>query len=252
MSTICALSASCAWLSTSLSHAVFTAQNGYWLDNPVIVNKFLPAVLDTIFMTAASSFFGVLFGLPLGLILVATSRNGLWSAWGGARIIYQVLGFIVNVGRSLPFVILMIAVIPLTRFIMGTTLGWQAAIVPLTLAAVPFFARLVESNILGVDAGKIEAAKMSGASAQQIMWGVQVREALPALIQSVTVLVISLIGYSAMAGALGTGGLGYLALSYGYTQFMADVMVVTVIGILVLVMIVQALGDMLSRLVDHR
>ncbi|MDU1881943.1 MAG: L-serine ammonia-lyase, iron-sulfur-dependent, subunit alpha, partial [Eggerthella sp.] len=157
-----------------------------------------------------------------------------------------------KVGRSLPFVILMISIIPFTRLLVGTSLGWKAAVVPLTLAAAPFFARLVESNVQGVESGKLEAAKMAGASNWQIMLGVQVREALPSLIQSITVTLISLIGYGAMAGTLGTGGLGALAMNYGYTRFMGDVMLIVVIDILLIVVIVQWVGDMLSRLVDHR
>ena len=191
-------------------------------------------------------------GLPIGLLLVATAPAGLLSGSKVARVLYAVLGFIVNVGRSLPFIILMISIIPFTRLLVGTTLGWKAAVVPLTLAAAPFFARLVESNVQGVESGKLEAAKMAGASNWQIMMGVQVREALPALIQSVTVTLISLIGYGAMAGTLGTGGLGALAINYGYNLFMGDVMLIVVIDILLIVVIVQWLGDMLSRLVDHR
>ena len=143
-------------------------------------------------------------------------------------------------------------IIPFTRLLVGTSLGWKAAVVPLTLAAAPFFARLVESNVQGVESGKLEAAKMAGASNWQIMLGVQVREALPSLIQSITVTLISLIGYGAMAGTLGTGGLGALAMNYGYTRFMGDVMLIVVIDILLIVVIVQWVGDMLSRLVDHR
>ena len=203
-------------------------------------------------MSLWSGLFSILLGLPIGLLLVATAPAGLLSGTKVTRVLYAVLGFIVNVGRSLPFVILMISILPFTRLLVGTTLGWKAAVVPLTLAAAPFFARLVESNVQGVESGKLEAAKMAGASNWQIMMGVQVREALPALIQSVTVTLISLIGYGAMAGTLGTGGLGALAINYGYNQFMGDVMLIVVIDILLIVVIVQWLGDMLSRLVDHR
>ena len=203
-------------------------------------------------MSLWSGLFSILLGLPIGLLLVATAPAGLLSGSKVTRVLYAVLGFIVNVGRSLPFVILMISILPFTRLLVGTTLGWKAAVVPLTLAAAPFFARLVESNVQGVESGKLEAAKMAGASNWQIMMGVQVREALPALIQSVTVTLISLIGYGAMAGTLGTGGLGALAINYGYNQFMGDVMLIVVIDILLIVVIVQWLGDMLSRLVDHR
>ena len=226
--------------------------SGRWFSNPVITNNLLDATLETIYMSLWSGFFSILLGLPIGLLLVATAPAGLLSGSKIARVLYSVLRFIVNVGRSLPFVILMISILPFTRLLVGTTLGWKAAVVPLTLAAAPFFARLVESNVQGVESGKLEAAKMAGASNWQIMMGVQVREALPALIQSVTVTLISLIGYGAMAGTLGTGGLGALAINYGYNQFMGDVMLVVVIDILLIVVIVQWVGDMLSRLVDHR
>ena len=226
--------------------------SGRWFSNPVITNNLLDATLGTIYMSLWSGLFSILLGLPIGLLLVATAPAGLLSGSKVTRVLYAVLGFIVNVGRSLPFVILMISILPFTRLLVGTTLGWKAAVVPLTLAAAPFFARLVESNVQGVESGKLEAAKMAGASNWQIMMGVQVREALPALIQSVTVTLISLIGYGAMAGTLGTGGLGALAINYGYNQFMGDVMLIVVIDILLIVVIVQWLGDMLSRLVDHR
>ena len=229
-----------------------TDSSGRWFSNPVITNNLLDATLETIYMSLWSGLFSILLGLPIGLLLVATAPAGLLSGSKVARVFYAVLGFIVNVGRSLPFVILMISIIPFTRLVVGTTLGWKAAVVPLTLAAAPFFARLVESNVQGVESGKLEAAKMAGASNWQIMMGVQVREALPALIQSVTVTLISLIGCGAMAGTLGTGGLGALAINYGYNQFMGDVMLIVVIDILLIVVIVQWLGDMLSRLVDHR
>lgn len=219
-----------------------------WLDNPAITREMLPATLETLGATLLSSFFTVLLGLPLGLALVATQKQGL----APQPVVNKVLGFIVNVGRSIPFIILAVAIIPFTRLIAGTSFGWQATCVPLTVSAVPFFARLVESNIMSVAQGKIEAAKMMGATRTQIMWGVQVREALPTLVQSITVLVVTLIGYSAITGAFGGGGLGRLAINYGYTQFQPDTMLVSVVVIAAIVIIIQALGDMLSRWVDHR
>lgn len=222
--------------------------SGQWFDNTVITHDFWPATIETLQMSLSATVLSVIFGTIIGLILVGTAPGGLFTN----RTAYQIIGVIVNIGRSIPFVILMIALIPFTRFIAGTTLGWQATVIPLTVAATPFFARLVESNIMGVDDGKVEAAQMMGASRRQIMTGVLLREALPALIQSITVLTISIIGFSAMAGVLGAGGLGALALNYGYQQFMNDVMLLTVIGIIVIVEIIQVIGDMLSRLVDHR
>lgn len=219
-----------------------------WFDNPVISELLWPATAQTLGMTLITAVFTVLVGLPLGLVLVSTSSVGLTPMRG----LYQTLSLVVNIGRSFPFIILMITLIPFTRLVVGTSLGWYAATVPLTVAAIPFFARLVESNIMGVDPGKVEAAQMMGASRMQIMLGVQVREALAPLIQSVTVLLVTLIGYSAVAGAVGGGGLGDLAITYGYVQWQTDVMVITVVLLVVIVEVFQVVGDMLSRLVDHR
>lgn len=224
------------------------AADGQWLDTPAIKEAFWPSVWQTLAMTAWATVITVVIGTPLGLFLVSTARGGLTPN----RVANQILGFIVNVGRSIPFIILLIAILPFTRFVVGTTLGWKAAVVPLSVGAIPFFARLVETNVRGVSAGKIEAAHMMGASRWEIMFGVQVREALPALIDSVTVLAVTLIGYSAIAGVLGGGGLGQLAMNYGYNRFQGDVMLVSVVGIVIIVQIVQVVGDMLSRLVDHR
>ncbi len=224
------------------------AEKPTWWDNPTIQQKFWPAVWETLLMVGFSSLLTVALGLPLGLLLASSSKGGLKPR----PAFNQVAGVVVNVVRSFPFMILIIAMIPFTRMVLGTALGWKATVVPLVVGAVPFFARLVESNVLAVDPGKIEAAEMMGASTFQIEWGVQVREALPALIQSVTVLVITLIGYSAMAGVVGGGGLGSLAINYGYHQWQNDVMILTVIAIVVIVQVVQMVGDILSRLVDHR
>ena len=224
------------------------AEKPTWWDNPTIQQKFWPAVWETLLMVGFSSLLTVALGLPLGLLLASSSKGGLKPR----PAFNQVAGVVVNVVRSFPFMILIIAMIPFTRMVLGTALGWKATVVPLVVGAVPFFARLVESNVLAVDPGKIEAAEMMGASTFQIEWGVQVREALPALIQSVTVLVITLIGYSAMAGVVGGGGLGSLAINYGYHQWQNDVMILTVIAIVVIVQVIQMVGDILSRLVDHR
>lgn len=237
-----------------LSNQILTlaASDNTWWNNPALTENLGKATLETIYMSLTSQLFTILIGVPIGLALVATGPGGLYRQHPIAKLLYSIIGFMVNIGRSIPFVILMIAIIPLTRLIVGTSLGWQAAVVPLSLAAAAFFARLVESNIQSIETGKIEAAQMAGASPVQIMFGVQIREALPTLIQSVTVSLISIIGYGAMAGVLGTGGLGALALNYGYNQFMTDVMVVTVVILLIIVWAVQMIGDMLSRLVDHR
>ncbi len=236
--------------STSLSAVVTaaTSESQTWFNNPVLLRKFWPAVWETLGMVGVSTVITVLLGLPLGLLLASSSSGGLKPR----RTLNQIVGAAVNVVRSFPFMILIIALIPLTRLIAGKAIGWQAMVVPLVVGAVPFFARLVETNVTSIEPGKIEAAQMMGASTAQIEWGVQVREALPGLVQSATLLFITLIGYSAMAGAVGGGGLGALALNYGYQQWMDDVMIVTVFAIIVIVQMAQMMGDMISRLVNHR
>lgn len=219
-----------------------------WGDNPALTQKFLPTIGETLLMTFFSTLFTAVLGTPLGLLLAQTSKNGLTPN----RSVNQVVGTLVNVVRSFPFVIGIIMLIPFTRLVVGTSLGWQATVVPLVILAIPFFARLVESNIQAVDPGKVEAAQMMGATNRQIRWGVQVREAMPALVQSATVLTITLIGYSAMAGVVGGGGLGQMAINYGYNRWQTDVMISTVVAIIVIVEAVQLIGDMVSRLVDHR
>lgn len=219
-----------------------------WFDNPVIQNKLVSATLETLEMTLVSGTLTIVFGLLLGLALVTTGKHGQHAN----PLVHQVLSQVVNIGRSMPFIILMVAITPLTRLIAGTSLGWQAACVPLTIGAIPFYARLVESAISNVDHGKVEAALMMGASGRQITWGVLVREALPTLIHAATVTLITLLSYSAMAGTVGGGGLGVLAVNYGYNRYMYDVMIITVVLIIVIVAIIQVIGEMLSRLVDHR
>jgi len=218
------------------------------LTNRVITEQLPEATLQTLYMTGLSTVVTILVGLPLGLALVVTAPGGLRPA----RTLNGVLSVVVNVGRSIPFIILMVAILPLTRLLTGTTYGWRSAVVPLAVAAIPFFARLVENAVREVSPGKVEAAQMVGASRLGIVGGVLVREALPALVGGVTVTVITLISYSAMAGALGAEGLGALAVNHGYQRFQTDVMVVTVVVIIVLVQLIQMLGDRVVRLVDHR
>ena len=218
------------------------------LTNRVITEQLPEATLQTLYMTGLSTVVTILVGLPLGLALVVTAPGGLRPA----RTLNSVLSVVVNVGRSIPFIILMVAILPLTRLLTGTTYGWRSAVVPLAVAAIPFFARLVENAVREVSPGKVEAAQMVGASRLGIVGGVLVREALPALVGGVTVTVITLISYSAMAGALGAEGLGALAVNHGYQRFQTDVMVVTVVVIIVLVQLIQMLGDRVVRLVDHR
>ena len=219
-----------------------------WLDNPALTKQFVPAIFDTLMMTGLSTVFAVIIGTLLGLVLVQTGKGGLTPNKG----IYQALSFVVNLVRSLPFIIGIIMLIPVTRLIVGTSSGSLATVVPLVILSAPFFARLVESNLLAVDPGKIEAAQMMGASNRQIRWGVLIREAMPSLIQSITTLAITLIGYSAMAGAVGGGGLGQMAINYGYNRWQDDVMISTVIAIIVIVQVIQLIGDFVSRRLDHR
>ncbi len=169
-----------------------------WGDNPALTQQFLPALTETLLMVFFGTLFTVLIGLPLGLLLVQTSKTGLTPN----KTINQIVGLIVNVGRSFPFLILIIVLLPVTRFVMKNATTWPGATFPLVIGAIPFFARLVETNLLAVDNGKVEAALMAGASNRRIRWSVLVHEALPGIIQSVTVLAITLVGYSAMAGVV--------------------------------------------------
>ncbi|GEA86702.1 methionine ABC transporter permease [Cellulomonas cellasea] len=216
--------------------------------SPVIQEKLPEATLETLSMVGLSSLLTAVLGLPLGLLLAATARGGLTSN----ALVNRVVGLVANVVRSVPFLILMIAVIPFTRLLVGTSLGWEAAVVPLTIGAVPFFARLVETSVREVSPGKVEAARVIGATRFGIVAQVLVREALPALVASLTVTVIALVGYSAMAGVIGGGGLGALAISYGYQRFDPPVMVACVVVIVLIVVVVQAVGDAVARRLDHR
>ncbi len=219
-----------------------------WFDNRAIQQQLWPATLETLYTTFWATLFTVIFGLLVGVAAVLTSPGGLApSAW-----LHRVLGVIINVGRSIPYIILAFLLMNVTRFVVGSYIGWKAAVFTLTIAAIPFFARIVETALLQVDGGKIEAARMMGATRTRIMFDVVVREALPALIQSTTVLIITLISYGAMAGAIGGGGLGQLAMNHGFQRNQVDVTVITVVVIILIVQAVQMAGDMLSRLVDHR
>jgi D-methionine transport system permease protein len=198
---------------------------------------------ETIYMTLASTLCACLMGLPLGAFLYNASPVGL----SPRRVAYAVISRVVNVLRSFPFLILMIALIPLTRFVVGTSIGPTAVIVPLSIAAAPFVARLVESALSEVDAGVVTAAVAMGSTNFQIIRKVLIPEAMPALVSGLALTIINLIGYSAMAGAIGGGGLGALAINYGYYRFRTGVMVAAVIVILLLVEIVQLAGTLVSR-----
>ncbi|WP_194912793.1 methionine ABC transporter permease [Catenulispora rubra] len=206
------------------------------------------ATLETVQMVGWSALFTVLIGLPVGLLLVLTDRGGLLANLPANK----ALGTVVNVGRSLPFIILLIAITPFTRGIVGTTIGVDAAIVPLAVGAVPFFARLVETAVREVDRGLIEASAAMGASHLATVRKVLLPESLPALVSGLTTTVVALVGYSAMAGAIGGGGLGDLAIRYGYQRFENGLMIATVVLLIVLVQIVQWLGDFAAKRLAHR
>ena len=213
-----------------------------------IINLLIQGFLETVQMTVISTVAAVLLGVPLGVILVITSRGHIMQN----EAVNKVLGAIVNATRSIPFIILMVAIIPFTRLVAGTSIGTTAACVPLTLAAIPFLARLVETAIKEVNGGVIEAAQSMGATPLQIIWKVLLPEALPTLIDNITVLIVNLISYSAMAGAIGGGGLGDIAIRYGYQRFQGDVMLATIVILIVLVQVIQSLGDYLSRKVNKK
>ena len=206
------------------------------------------ATWQTIYMVVVSGLIGTVLGLPLGVLLATSKRGELLSA----PVANSVLGLVVNALRSIPFIILVVAIIPFTRMIAGTSIGTTAAIVPLTLAAAPFIARIVETAIREVEGGLIEAARAMGATPGQIIAKVLLPEALPGIVLGLTLAMVSLIGYSAMVGAVGGEGLGDLGIRYGYQRFMPDVMLAVVVILIVLVQGVQSLGEWIARRLDHR
>jgi D-methionine transport system permease protein len=216
--------------------------------SPEIISYLISATGETLYMVAVAAALGTLLGLPLGVFL-ATSRAGEIAA---APFANRGIGAVVNATRSTPFIILVVAIIPFTRLIAGTSIGTTAAIVPLTIAATPFIARIVESAIREVDPGLIEAARAMGATPLQIVRKVLVPEARPSIVLGLTLSVVSLIGYSAMVGAVGGGGLGDLGIRYGYQRFMPEVMAAVVIILIALVQTVQSAGDALARRLDRR
>jgi D-methionine transport system permease protein len=216
--------------------------------SPEIVQLIAWSTLDTLIMVGLSGLLGTLFGLPLGVFLATSRANELFPSPAANRI----LGFIVNATRSTPFIILVVAIVPLTRLIVGTSIGTRAAVVPLTIAAIPFIGRVVEAAIREVDQGLVEAARAFGASPLQIVRKVLLPEALPALTLALTLTLVSLLGYSAMVGAVGGGGLGDLGIRYGYQRFMPEVMAAVVLVLIVLVQGVQSLGETIARRLDKR
>ena len=208
-----------------------------------LLDLLIPSINETLYMVFISTVFTVILGLPLGILLVITREDSVLPNSN----IYNSLSILINITRSIPFVILMIFIIPFTRLVVGSSIGTNAAIVPLVVAAIPLFARLVEGSILEVNPGVIEAGVSMGASPLEIVLKILIPEAMPSLVLNVTVTIINIIGYSAMAGAVGGGGLGYLAIGYGYHRFQTDVMFATVIILIILVQLIQISGNKISN-----
>lgn len=217
-------------------------------DLPITWDDLWTALLQTLEMVAVSGLIGFLAGLPLALLLVATAPGGIWPQSAANRL----LGLLVNGVRSVPFIILLVALIPLTRLITGTSIGTGAAIVPLAIGATPYFARIAEVSLREVDPGLVEAVRAMGGSRLSVMWEVLIPEALPGLIAGFVVTLVTLIGSSAMAGAVGAGGLGDLGIRFGYDEFSTPVIIIVVAILIVLVCGVQFLGDRLAARFDHR
>ncbi len=206
------------------------------------------AIRDTLVMVGVSAVIALLVGIPLALVLVTTTRGGIFER----PAVNTTLGALVNAFRSTPFIILLVALLPLTRLLIGTTIGVGAAIVPLSIAAIPFFARVAEVSLREVDRGLIEAAQAMGAERRHIIWHVLLPEALPGILGGFTITVVAMIGSSAMAGAVGAGGLGGLAIRYGYQRFDTTVMVTVIVLLIIIVTVVQFVGDRLVRRLTQR
>lgn len=205
-------------------------------------------IWETLFMTFASSAISYLIGIPLGIILVITDKDGICPF----PVLQKILGLIINLLRSIPFMILLIMLLPFTRVIVGTTLGAKAVVPPLVVAAAPYIARMVESSFKEVDAGVIEAAQSMGATTGQIVWKVLLPEAKPSLLVGAAISITTILGYSAMAGFVGGGGLGTIAINYGYYRYQTDMMLVTVVILVIIVQIIQETWMKLSKISDKR
>ena len=213
------------------------------------VTQFPMALWETFYVTVLSTALAVVLGLPLGVLLVAGDKDGILPLPGW---LMHILNIVINILRSVPFLILMICVFPLTRAIVGTTVGTKATIVPLVVAAFPFVARLVETSLRELDEGVVEAAQSMGATPFQIITKVMIPECLPGLISSMTTALTTILGYSAMSGVIGGGGLGKIALSYGYYRYQTDIMIATVILLIIIVQIFQSFGNWATRRSDKR
>lgn len=216
--------------------------------SPEIFSLLFESLGETLYMVAVSMICASILGIPLGILLVVTEKGEILAC----PAINKPLSFIINMIRSIPFIILMVAIIPFTRFLVHTSIGTTAAIVPLTIAAIPYIARMVETSIREIPSGLIEAAESMGATPMQIIRKVLLPEALPSILESLTVVIVSLVGASAMAGTIGGGGLGDLAIRYGYQRFQADVMIATIIVLVIVVQLIQFIGNYLSRKADKR
>lgn len=216
--------------------------------SPQIIDMIKTGIWETLYMVFASSAISYLIGIPLGIVLVVTDQDGIYPI----PLLQKVLGIVINLLRSVPFMILLIMVLPLTRMIVGTTLGAKAVVPPLVIAAAPYIARMVESSFKEVDAGVIEAAKSMGASTGQIIWKVLLPEAKPSLLVGAAISITTILGYSAMAGFVGGGGLGTIAINYGYYRYQTDMMLVTVAILVIIVQIIQEVGMKLARISDKR
>lgn len=213
-----------------------------------LIDLLLTGTTDTLVMVGVSAIIAFLIGLPIALVLVSTSDFGIYPS----KKINQPLVWVINITRSVPFLILMVALIPFTRWIVGTSYGVLAAIVPLTIAAIPFFARIAEVSLREVDQGLIEAAQAMGCNRKQILWHVLLPEALPGIVAGFTVTIVTMISSSAIAGAIGAGGLGDIAYRYGYQRFDMQVMLAVILVLIVLVMLVQSTGDHIAKQLDKR
>lgn len=213
-----------------------------------MITMLIDGTVDTLYMTLMSTLFGYILGLPMGILLAVTDKEGIRPN----NFLYKILDFAANLIRSIPFLILLILVIPITKAIVGKSYGPSATVVPLVIAAAPFIARMVESSLKEVDRGVIEAAASMGAGTAQIIWKVLLAEARTSLLVGVTIAIGTILGYSAMAGVVGGGGLGDIAIRYGYYRYQTDVMIVTIVILVLLVQILQGLGMLLSKKLDKR
>jgi len=223
------------------------ASSGTFLENELFRQKIVPALLQTMGQVSIACLIGVLLGLPIGLAVWTTSPVGIWPK----KAIHLVASVIVDLGRAIPFIVLMLLLIGFTRLVTGSIIGWQAGIPPLAVGCIPFYARLAENAMRTVEVGKVEAALMAGASRWKVAWGITTREAAPGLVAAGTVTYITLIGYSMITGTIGAGGLGDLVYNVGYTRNQPDIFVMVVVIVVALVVLVQLIGDFIVRRIDH-